>query len=402
MMLGENIQTTMVTLASRPGLDVLFDAARSLQGVIDGERPHLSLVVSGTRVPLPETTSLVTGQRVRVDVSETPQGLQLRITPREQPAQPVAPRANPLANLAAQAFESLGVPMAPEEAVYLAPPQIPPTESVMRAAVSTFTTRGTLGDDLQQIAGILTQATASGALPQNLGTEATALLSRVLLADPKVLPRLLEQSAEGAAKTVESRLAELIATGKPVNLADIVQSDVRGMVSRFRHYEPLVQHLRQSGQWNTFEASAQRVLDRLSAAHLQNLRGVEHPYLFLELPVASDSGLHHVQVHFIGDDREHRRGLETRNILVALDVSTTKLGDLWATLQSSGRTCVCRFRGTDENTADAIREASAELESALERVGFDQPVVHVALWDGNRVQEVARLLRPFSGIDLSA
>ena len=145
-----------------------------------------------------------------------------------------------------------------------------------------------------------------------------------------------------------------------------------------------------------------RVAERLTGGQLQNLRGLEQSYVFLELPFQTGAPLRHGQVHLFSDGHGKRRNIDANNATVALDLSMTKLGDLWITLRVVNGQCACKFRATSQPVADAIEAASGDLVQALGAAGYPRAMVQVALWDGDRLKRVTLLMRRFSGLDVQA
>jgi len=352
--------------------------------------------VAGVQVPLPADASLQPGQTVTIKVLESGQGLQLRIVPQ---ASVPAHSLGALEELVAAVLESLGAPIGPELPSQLVPANLPQTPDAVRALLALFVSRGAMGEDLRQIAALVEQAVAAGALPRS---DSEALLARIVVSEPGDFHPVLEQLADAAGHTLEARIAMALAAGNLDDIIDTLRTDLRAHLARLRENPVLQRFLQRTGQLRTFETAVDRVLERLVGAQLQNLRGLEQPYLFLEVPCSPDSGIQHAQVHVFSEGHGKKREFDAANALVAFDLATTRLGDLWITLRITQGRCLCRFCATRPAAVDALTGAAHELVQALEQAGHHGARVEVALWDADRLRETAALMRRFSGINVQA
>jgi len=398
----QHVHAAIVNLAQKAAYASLFRAGETLRAVVEGNRPNLALLIGGTRIPLSEPTHLAPGQTVFVEVTETAQGLQLRLLP--QPAQAAAaqPPAEPLANLVAAVLESLGPIRLAQSPQQLLPAQLPHTEAAVRSLLSLFALRGTFGEDLQQIADIMAQAAGAGALSQEPSGEAVTVLAQLLAAAPGGLKDLIERLVAQSGKTVEGRIAHALATGDLKGLEHALRGDLQAALSRLRNDEVLGAFLRRTGQLRLFQGTVGRVMERISAGHLQNLRALDQPYAFIEIPFGPRSAIRRGQVHFFGEGAANDRRIDPKNATVAFDLATTSLGDLWITLRAAKGYCNCRLCATFPDAVEAIEKASTDLSDALRKAGYQRATVSAALWDGDRLREVALLMRRFSGIDVNA
>ena len=417
-MLPDNVQAAIVTLASRVVDAALFRAGQTLQGTVEGSGTNLSLLVRGTHVPLPEGTALVAGQAVSAEVVATPEGIQLRVTPLAPPAASSAqttqtlpsqaaapesaPAATPLARLAATVLESLGVMRPPESLTDLLPPQLPQTDAAVRLLVTLFAGGRTLGGDLEQLAGLLEQAAQAGALPASETGSATAVLSQLLIRDAGDLQAVLQRVAADSGRSIEGRVAQALATGDLASLETALRTDVRALIGQLRNDEGLLTHFRQTGQLRVFQEVADQVAGRLSSIDLQNARGAEHPYAFVALPFAGEAGVNRALIHFFGEGGGKQRRFQAANAMVAFDLSTTRLGDLWIALRSTRDHCECRLSATSEEVVQALAASSDELADALRGVGYERVMVKASLWDGDRISKTTALMRRFSGLNVVA
>ncbi|NIA15970.1 MAG: hypothetical protein GWP08_18050 [Nitrospiraceae bacterium] len=406
----DSVQAAIVNLASRAVDAALFRAGQTLQGIVEGSGTNLSLLVRGARLPLPEGAALTPGQAVSAEVVETPEGIQLRVAP--LPTSPAATSqgtaaesaspASPLAQLVATVLESLGVVRPPESVVDLLPPQLPQTDAAIRLLVTLFAGSRALGGDLELLTALLEQAAQSGAVPQSVSGEAAAVLLPLLIRDAGDLGAVLQRVAVDSGRSVEGRVAQALASGDLTSLETALRGDVRALIGQLRNHEGLLTHFRQTGQLRVFQEVAERVVGRLSSIDLQNVRGVEQPYAFVELPFSGEAGVYRAHIHFFGEGGGKRRRFETANGMVAFDLSTTRLGDLWIALRSNRGYCECRLSATSEEVVQALDAASGELAEVLRDVGYERVTVSASLWDGDRLRETVALMRRFSGLNVVA
>ncbi len=387
----------VVPIARQHVLASALRPGQTFHATVHGTSAEPVLLLAGARIPLENAARIVPGQAVEVEVVESGAGLALRVTPHAAAAQEAPPGAADAALRAAltEALRALGMTRHAGAAEAIAPRMLPPSAPALRQLLALFFGRGTAGADLTRIQSWIAQATAAGAAPPP-GTEGVlGLLAALASGDARAFAAALEQLAR--ARSPEARLVQFTAaTGDagPEGLDGLLST----YLARLAGHEPLRRFLRSQGALRSFDAAVQRVQERLDGAALQNLRGLEHPYVFLELPLPPDAGLRHAQVHFIGAGRG--RGFDKDNVFIVIDVSTERMGDLWVTLGVASGTCRCGFRATDPDAVEAIRAHAPELAEALCMAGYRRVTVDAALWDGDRLRETAALMRRFGGLDL--
>ena len=140
----------------------------------------------------------------------------------------------------------------------------------------------------------------------------------LVVSDGDDIVPVLRALFETAGRTVEGRLLSAVAEGRLDDLAAAVRDDVRSQLAQLRNNPELLRFLRRTGGLREFEAASERVIERLVGTQVQNLRGVEHSYVFFELPVDPESGLRHAQVHVFGDGRRGRDRVDADNATVCL------------------------------------------------------------------------------------
>jgi hypothetical protein len=384
--------TVTVPGAETAGLAI----GQTLQGTVVESGGDLFVLAAGVRAPLPPETSLQPGQAVTVEVRELDQGIQLRVTPQAMPsAQPPAAGLN---NALAVVFESIRALYPVQVSADVLHSGLPATTHAVRPVLSMFADLAGIGEDMVQILQSVEQASAAGVLPSSAAESLSVILG---VLDPGELRRAMEQLAHHARRSVEGRLATLLSAGN-LKQIDGLQADLRAQLMRLMEHPDFQQFLRQSGQQRRFGEAAGRLLDRLVGMQLQNLQGVAHPYAFVEIPFHPDTGIRRAQVHFLGEGKGRKRELDTETASIALDVNTTRLGDLWITLQVARGCCFCRFLAASPKVRDALSAAADELKAGLRQVGYPRAEVEVCVWDGDRIREIAAIVRRFEGVNLQA
>ncbi len=288
------------------------------------------------------------------------------------------------------------------QAVHLLPRDLPRSEQAIRQVLTLYLHRGATGIDLQHIATVVRQAVDAGVLTERDASAVAAFL-RLAASDADVdSAPLLQRLADHAGKPLEARLASAIAAGKLDVFLGELDQDIAVQLQRLRSDDALTSFLRRSGRLADFEHAVDRTIDRFAAGHLQNLRSAEMPYHFFEVPFDPNAQIGQAQIHIFGEGGGKGRRFDPANSTIVLDLSTTNLGDLWISLNMVHGACQCWIRATDVNVVRAVEESSAGLASRLEGCGYPGATVHATLWDGDRLQETANLMRRFEGISLEA
>lgn len=386
--------SSIVPIARQHVLVTALRIGQTFRATVHGTGDKPVLLLAGARIPLEGDAGIAPGQAVDVEVVESGAGLALRVTPHAAPAQ----QATPVSDVALRAaltaaLHALGAPQQADAAQTIAPRILPPSPSALRQLLALFFERGTLGSDLERIQGWIAQAAEAGAAPKSGTVGVLGVLAALAAGDVRAFAAALDHLAR--TRSTAARLVQYVA-GTADGAMDGLDDFLTAYLARLAAHEPFRRFLRSQGTLRSFDAAVRRVEERLDGAALQNLRGLDQAYLFLELPLPADSGLRYAQVHFFGSGR----GFEKDNVFIAIDVSTTRMGDLWVTLGIVGGTCRCHFRATETATVEAIRASAAELTEALRAAGYPRVAVDAALWDGDRIRETAALMRRISGLDV--
>lgn len=388
-----------------------FQPGQILSGLIRGGPENLVLLLAGRELPLDPSANFVAGQRVNVEVVRQDEGMHLRLTPQPAPAAPPPPAAGisspapPTSQVGAALQEmldavlaKLNAPDATAHANALLPRALPATENAMRQFFSALVSRNDAGADLQLLQNALSQAASSGTLsPQ--GAELVALVSQFIATEESHLRAVLEHLAR-AGRPAEARIATAMAADTLQPELEALSQEIQSRLARVREEPDLIAFLRERGQARMFEQAVGRVLERFDNAQLHNLRSFDQPYLFLQLPVPPDSGLQRAEVHFLGR-REGKGGAWRRDdATVAIDLSTTRLGDLWIGIDINRGVCSCTFRAREVDAVEAIRQNAPELVQGLENAGYPNASVRVVPWQRDRLGELSRLVRPMAGLNV--
>ena len=392
---------TSIIAALRPGQVVEGTVQKSEQGLL--------VRIGGTDLPIEPVAELTPGSRVSAEIVHTGAGPRLRLTPLPTPTASAQAAPAPSSSAAPQlpavltsVLESLNRLDAVRPAVHLLPRDLPQSEEAIRQVLTLYLSRGTTGQDLQQIAAVVRQAVDAAVLTER-DVSAVASFLRLIASEADEDPvSVLRRTGEQASKPIEARLAAAVAAGKVEAFLAELDQDVAVLLSRMRSNESLRSILRRTGRLGDFDAAVERTIERFSGGHLQNLRTAEMPYHFLEVPFDSNALLTQAQIHIFGEGGGKGRRFDPNNSTVVIDLSTTKLGDLWISLNMVQGVCQCWIRATDVEVVRAVDDSSKELAERLAASGYPGATIHATLWDGNRLKEAANLMRRFEGISLEA
>ncbi|HNR34091.1 MAG TPA: flagellar hook-length control protein FliK [Candidatus Hydrogenedentes bacterium] len=391
-----------------PSLDAAFQlqVGHVLQGIIHASDEGLFLIAGQLRVQVSSQSGLVSGQAVTAEVlARNPDGqsFQFRITPQTTaspaPASLPAPGA---AGMVETLLQALGSVKLPENAALLLPSSLPPSVDAARAALSFFVLKSQLGGDLRRIAAQIEEALRAG-VPLRAETRALAgWLNRLVASEPESFESVLRHWLSEAGAPTEARMARAMSEGESNRLADWLRTDVRAALAQMRNDGALTSYLRAQGGRIGFDEAIGRVLERLTANQLQNLRGTEIPYWVAEVPFAPGGTIQGGLVHFLTDGRRAKATSRSGYATIALDLTTTRLGNLWILLYAGGGECHCRVQATEEAVIKALNDAANELRTSLEKAGYDRATIQIAEWDGDRLRETAALFRRHAGLQVTA
>lgn len=395
------VQPFVVPLATSQGLPSGLRVGQTFQSVIQGQPGTLSVVIGGTRVPIGDLPQLIPGQVVRGEVLRVDSGLQIRITP--QSASPAGPAGTPapLSQVVATVLESLSALGAAGDAAHVLHQSMPANEAAVRNVLNLFLSDAQTGSDLNALLGTVNAAAQAGALSQRLADSFGLLVSTLVFAGDRDLRALLQHWRHGG-RTVEGRLAMAMQSGRLNELLAELDGDLRGLLLRIRHDETFVRFLRGEGRFRGFQDATDRVLERLTGAALQNLKSLEQPYLFLDIPAHENTDLERLQLHFMSERKDGGKRVDPRNCTVAIDISLSRLGALWIVLRVVQSRCSCLIRAMSVHIVDTLRSEQAGFVESLASAGFDAAQVRFGLWQGNRLREVGQFLRQYARMDVKA
>lgn len=403
------VNPIFVNVLGQTGIVAALRPGQIVEGTVQENNQGFLVRIGGTELPIEPIAEIAPGTRVGVEVVRTDAGPRLRLTPLPTPQTPAQATSAQATSTTPQlpvvltgVLESLNRLDAVRQAVHLLPRDLPRSEEAIRQVLTLYLSRGNTGRDLRHIAATVRQAVDSGILTERDASAAAAFLRLVSSEVEEDGLAVLRRTGEQANKPLEARLAAAITAGRvEVFLAEL-DRDVAVLLHRLRSNEALRSMLRSTGRLADFESAVERTIERFSAGHLQNLRAAELPYHFLEVPFDPNALVTQAQIHIFGEGGGKGRRFDPDNSTVVIDLSTTNLGDLWISLNVQRGACQCWIRATDIEVVRAVEESAAELAARLESSGYPGARVHATLWDGNRLQEAANLMRRFEGISLEA
>ena len=398
---GGGVQPFVVPLASLTSFPGGLRAGQTFQALVQGQAGNLSVVVGGTRVPVGDIPQLTPGQVVNGEIVRAAAGLQIRLSPQPVTTPQDAAAAASLPQVLARVLESLSALGAAEDAARVVHPSMPANEAAVRSVLSLFLSDARTGAELELLEGLLSGAAQTGALTQQLADRFGLLVSTFVLAGERDWRAVLEQWRRGG-RTLEGRLALAAQSGRLDEILAEASDDLRGLLMRVRHDAAIARYLRGQGRLRDFQETADRVLDRLAGAALQNLRNLEQPYFFVEVPFLEDTGLERLQLHFMSGRGAAGKRFDPRNAMVAIDVSLSQLGDLWIVLRIAAGECSCVVRAASAESLDVLRGEKAGLVESLAAAGYPGAQVRFGLWEGDRLRELGQFMRQYAGVDVRA
>ncbi len=396
-MLTDGLGPTTIRLQAPDLPGAALRAGQSFRAVVQGSPGQLSLTVAGGRVPLEGATGLLPGQAVQVEVTSSQGSLQLRVSPLPPES---GGGATSTQHMAAAVLRSLGLVEPPGTGARFVPAALPENQEALRQILALFIEHSNTSGALREVTSMLQQAAAEGVLESAVAGRVTALLAQFGAGDAKSFRDLLQRAGDG--RSIEGRLAAL-AKGSPLDtILASLRSEVAFELAHLRGQAGLIAYLRAKRQLQKFESAVERILNRDTSSQLQNLRSLEHPYLFLDLPVSEENGFHHGLIHFFHEGQGKGKRFDPHNATVVLDLSMTKLGDLWIRVDIRQGRCRCEFRATTPQVEEALDQAAPDLRTALADAGYPAAEVRVSTWDGNRLRETGQLLARFASVNVQA
>ena len=391
-MFSEGIRFLALDIAKN--MDALLRPGQRFQAVVQGTASRAFLTLGNAKIPLDlAALNLTPGQAVAVEVGQTEAGLQLQLSPQSASASATASATGALRGMLSGILEGMGALERLAMAQKLTPPQWLDQPAGLRPLMNLFFASNTLATDMQTLTALLEQAGREGLLrPEQL--KAFQDLNRLFSADSSSdFQRLLQILADQ--RGLHAQIARSPRQGKGFKMW---QDLVRAQLAQLKNDNALRQHLQSRGQLRTFERASQNVLERFTAVDTQNARVPEAAYHFLEIPFLPGGEITRAQLHFFGEGGG-KGGKAKGQVQVAMDLSTTRLGDLWVTLQIASGHCQCYFRATRPEVAASIEEHAEELQSALRKAGYADAAVSAILWDGDSLRETAALMQRFDSIE---
>jgi len=384
---------SLVVSAEPQAVALVQPAGSQVVGEIVAQGGKLSFVHGKVSIPLPTNQNLfVAGDRAVFQSQATTNGFQTSLSP--------ASSGTTLA-MSTNSTTSIGV-------AYTASPSTVPTAGsipVPAPLIGTpaaaqvqelFTQAASLGAGIAGLQASIAAPAVVAAVPSDIGAAFAAIFAPLLRPESDDFPGVIKRWAQRLATTPEAALAKGGGTGAAV-------PDTPGSVLQFLRNDPaLRQVLAARGELRAFDAMADRLLERLGGGSLQQLRSLEQPYWFSEFPFDPASGIERALVHFFMDDSRGGGDREAPSASVVLDLSLTRLGDVWVKLVMLAGQCTCHISVTDEDVLALVQEFEEDLAAGLASTGAQHVSVHADLWDGNRIGRSGAILGSMDGMDVTA
>ena len=385
-----------------PALSASIRAGQVLSGTVVTDGEGLAVAIRGARIKLPAGEALPPGTRVTVQV-HAGEGQPLRFVVQPELGAPVpnAPSTPDALAAIGKILAALGLGNAAtvEDAATILPSNLPQTDSAVRLVLGLLAAREGLSRSFTALFAALQTAVEAGVLPASTLEALRNLVKQFQAADDADLKGALTRAARSGSTSLESRILSALDSGQAAQVATLLREDLRGLLLQVKSDGALAEFLSGTRGAAEFNEAADRILDRLNGALLQNTRGLDQPYRFVELSQLPGGFVESAQIHFFSDGSRSGSEGESGVSMAVLDVSLTNLGDLWVSLRAFDGHCDCRLKATASSVAALIEEHAHELESGIAAAGYRSASVVASEWDGDRFGAVASLFRPYAGLN---
>jgi len=376
----------------------VLQAGQHFNAIVRVQNGTLVAQLSNLQLPLPEGAPFVAGQRVVIQVISAGNPLQIEISAAN--ANPAPANATPtgLDAVLRPILSALNRLEAAPRASALIPPQSPATHASLQPLFTLLLAERGLGQDLQQLQQVLATASAQNAIPTDAVAAVVQWLGLAAGATSESWRSLLERAR--AERAAVARIAQTLGKGVDRSGLPSLRDSASALTQRLLDSEPFVAWLRERAESEPFKALAARLQYRAQGGDLQNLRSLDQPYQFLEIPVRENDGFRRVHLHSFSEERNGARHGGKALHQTILDLETTRLGALWIVVQAAGEQCACRIRTTSPAVAALFEAEAEELRAALESAGYRSATVTAELWDGDREEALYKLFAPYQRLDL--
>ncbi len=346
----------------------------TIAGEIVSQGGKLTFVHGKISLPLPANQTLIAaGDKVLFQTQATTKGILATLTPSNATPITVSPPAQ----------TALQIPVP-------APLVGTPSAAQLQAL---FTQAESLGAGVAALQASIAAPQVVAAIPADIGAALAAMFAPLLRPDSDDLSAVMKRWSQRLAKSPEAAL----------NKAGANTPESPSAVLQMLRADPALRLvLAERGELRAFDSMVDRVLERLGSGNLQQLRSVDQPYWFSEFPFDPASGIERVFVHFFSDDSGNGTDRDAPSASVVLDLSLTRLGDVWVKLVMLSGQCTCHLSVTSEDVLALVREFEDDLAAGLSATGAKHVSVHADLWDGNRIDRSGAMLGALDGMDLSA
>lgn len=401
------VNPIFASILAQPFQAAALRPGQVLQGLVQSVGPQTLIRFGGLVIPVEKVEALEPGQQVSAEVVRGESGLQLRITPgAAQPPQltteTAAPLLRDLTGMIVSALQSLGKLDLAEQAAGIVPRAVAGNASAVRLVLSLLLGPAESGGDAFRAAQIIRQAIDQGVVSERDMRDLLPLLRGMAADDVDDAVFLMRHAASASQRPLAARMTEVVSRGDARQLLASLADDIPAALARLSLNDAFAEFLRRSGQSDDFHHAIRNLVDRFAAAQLINARGADVPYLFFAMPVAFDSPIRFAHIHVMGEGGGKSQRFDAKNVTVVFDISTASLGELWITLTAAHGACSCWIRAGNLDAVALIQSHADELAGRLSRAGYAAVEVRATLWDGDRVRELAAMMRRFKGIDVEA
>jgi len=374
-----------------------------VRGVVVSAPTGQAVLVSGQKIPLPNKTALSLGQAVEVLIqSQGTSERTISIRPLPSTANHVANEskpANPLLQTITRLLPEIspGNLTSPTRIQHLIPSAIPVHDSAVRVLLALFHQQDSIGTIGSVILQLLGKAEEEGVLESGKWGSIRRGMPQLEIKSTGDFTQLIKQAISNSNKTPEHILAQVLQQKGAVDVSrESLTSQIRGLLK----LPELKQFLKKTGEWKTFVQQSQGLLDILDGTQLANVRGMNYPYIFMELPMPGDSVIQRAQLHVLNHSKGSGDEEENKVDSIVLDLNTTMLGEMWVRLQRVGETCQCQIQLTRSEAISVVSKGREKLQVALQQHGYSEVSVSVEPMKKSRIENLIQLLGQSTQLDL--
>lgn len=375
---------------------------------VTGTGEQRQVVIAGVRVTLPSTATLVHGDSVLVRIEAGADGPRVIITPNPPAATSTGTNQPATLTSLSAVIQSVIQEVATlqslnaHQASALSPSSLPPIAAVIRLALEVLQVNSiqTATQSRETLVQLLQGVANKGALSDSAQQVLSVLANDANVDQPQALERLIRSLHDQLQKAPLGTLQSAVTNVAPSAVfADPQATGLYHLLALIRNDPDLLLLIGSKADHQMFQSAVDVLQDHAAGQHLQNARGTEMPYLFMNLPLGSD--FPRAQLHVLGGEGSSGKDASSEGTVI-LDLELSQLGNVWVELRHHEKNCTCRFHVESDQVATAILEASESLRARLNAGHFTAVEIQATTDSRDRIETLAMVLGGVAGLDVQA